>query len=181
MQAPRQIKAFNEKAAAYYEWAKHEGVDLYQQSILDQTSKLTELLGDKTVEQYLADLQLQAVNELVDIRDLLDQVFRALIPGLPEPELQVENIPHNILQGYQSGGYVSKKTLAWLGEREPEWIIPQSKMGQFGNITIAPSITIQTSGNVDEKKIAKATEEAIIYSFKHGKGRQVLKEVMQHG
>jgi len=177
------IKAFKESAATYYEWAMAEGISLYQEAIADQTEKLSQLLGDKTVEQYLADLQLAAVTELVEIRDLLDKVFHTLLPNLPAG--YGGEIVSGVFKepaGYQTGGYVPRKTLAWLGEREPEWIIPESKMNQFANqtITIAPNITIQTSGNVDERKIAKATEEAIIYSFKHGKGRQVLKEAMQH-
>jgi hypothetical protein len=165
------IKAFKEEAAQYYQWAMEEGNRLYAEAIAEQTEKLAAIIGDKTVEEYLADLQEQAVTQLEKIKSILKRVLEALLPGVP-------------IEGYASGGYASRPTLTWVAEKEPEWIIPQSKMGQVGStqsITIAPNITIQASGKVDAGQIAKATEEAIIKSFKYGKGRQVLKEAMSRG
>ena len=36
------------------------------------------------------------------------------------------------VEGYATGGWVMKPTFAMVGEREPELVIPKSKMGQGG-------------------------------------------------
>ena len=36
--------------------------------------------------------------------------------------------PEYYAPGYQEGGYVKEPTLAFVAEKEPEWIIPESKM-----------------------------------------------------
>ena len=44
----------------------------------------------------------------------------------------VPNIVKDLIPGFAQGGYVNKPTLAVVGEREPEYIIPESKMGSMG-------------------------------------------------
>ena len=59
------------------------------------------------------------------------------------------------LPGFATGGYVNRPTLAVVGEREPEYIIPESKMGSMGrgsNITIE---NFNTVTNATSQEIAE--------------------------
>jgi hypothetical protein len=177
-QMQAEIEAVKQQAAAYYEWLKNVGVKLYEAKIDELKQRLTELLGDKTVEQYLADLQLAAVTELAQIRKLLEKVWGEIL-DLGSP-LARRGSPFAV--AFATGGYVTKPTLALIGEREPEYVIPASKMKALTqNVTISPQITIVADRGADLQAIRREVEDAIVYSIKYGKARQALKEAVAYG
>lgn len=53
------------------------------------------------------------------------------------------------LPGFAEGGRVTQPTIAMIGEREPETIIPDSKRGAFGNTTQNISVTINGAYNIE--------------------------------
>jgi hypothetical protein len=163
-----EIQKVKQQAAEYYKWIKEIGTQLHLAKIEELKNRLSELLGDKTVEQYLADLQLAAVTELAQIRKLLESVW--------------SNILGKEIQTFATGGYVTRPTLALIGEREPEYIIPASKMRAYTqNITVSPQITIVADRGADLQAIRREVEDAIVYSIKYGKARQALKEAVAYG
>jgi hypothetical protein len=53
------------------------------------------------------------------------------------------------LPGFAEGGRVTRPTIAMIGEREPETIVPDSKRGAFGNTTQNISVTINGAYNIE--------------------------------
>ena len=162
------LQQIKDQAAQYYEWAMTTGAELYQSAISDMTTQLTSIIGDRTVEEYIADLQMQTVSELSSIKTILINIAGKF--GVP---------------GFAEGGYVTAPTLAWVGEKEPEFIIPKSKMQaikkEIQTITIAPQITINATGDASPMEIAKEVERILIQSIKYGKGKIAVKEALQYG
>ena len=62
--------------------------------------------------------------EVVNVKGLINDAF-GLAGGL------ISKVP-----GFATGGYVNKPTLAVIGEREPEYVIPESKMGSMGRASV---------------------------------------------
>jgi len=156
-----EYKAIYDEMMGWLQGIKEEAME-------ERMDNLSKIIGNKTVDEYLAKLQERAVTQLENISALLEKVLNKLLPGV---------------KGYQSGGYIPQRTLAWLGEREPEWVIPQSKMGRVGSQTVAitNNIMVHGSGNINEEKLGKEISNSIFFSLEHGKGKQILKKVMQFG
>jgi hypothetical protein len=158
------IRAAQEQAAVYYEWIQSQAAPLFQQKIDEMRTQLAGILGDKTAEQYLADLQFAAVNELVLIRKLLNDVAASLVPGF---------IPQ-----YQSGGYISRTGLAYLHSGEE--VIPANRKGDSTTTqTFIINNTINATGDASPREIGKAVEEVVMGSLKYGKLRKVVKEMVR--
>ncbi len=160
-----EIEAFKEASVKYYEWAMNEGIRLYQEKIDDLSEKLGDILGDKTMEEYLADLQLAAVTELIYIRDLLANIFANLFPNMPVPE-------------YQSGGLVGRTGLAYV--HQGETVIPAGQSAGAGNTTIQfnQTININDTKDLDEEKIAELSAEEVIRQLKYDKGRALVQDIV---
>lgn len=158
------IQTFKNEALDYYEWAKEEGIRIYQESISDMKDTLAGIIGDKTVEEYLADLQLAAVTELAKIRQLLTDLLLKTFPEAELPQMA-------------SGGITTRAIKAQLHANEA--VIPLDRSGAFG-VTIG-DININTSGNVNSQDLANTIENTIIHSIKYGKTRKVVKEVYAYG
>ncbi len=157
------IQEFKDEAAGYYQWAMDEGATLYKDQISELQQTLRDLIGDKTVGGYIQGLQDATVTELTNVQSAIYAL-------------------HFLLAGstYAEGGYVSKPTFALVGEKGPEWIIPQSKMGTNQNVKIdmaLPAITINAGDKASAKAIARTTEDMIIKSLKSGRIRKVVQEV----
>ncbi len=148
------IQAFKEEAAGYYQWAMEEGAKLYD----DQLSELGLLLESNEEGNQI----------LIHIHDVLNGISKGL--GIPVPALA-------------EGGYVTKPTLALLGEAGPEAVIPLSKMGsgqQYHTMSInisLPPITINAGEKTSPQGTARATEDIIVRSLKSGRIRKVVQEV----
>ena len=82
------------------------------------------------------------------------------IPGGP-PGSTPTDLPEEI-PGFASGAYVPSKTLAWVAEDEPEYVIPKSKMkGGFGGTTLnLGGITINGT-NLGPEEIGNALVVAV--------------------
>jgi hypothetical protein len=140
-----------------------------EDALEEKMDELGKIIGNKTVDEYLAKLQERAVTQLENISALLEKVLNKLLPGV---------------KGYQTGGYAATRQLAWIAEREPEWVIPQSKMGsRVGNqtVTINNNIVVSAEGKVDEKILGESIAKSIFFQLRFGKGRQIIKAVMQYG
>lgn len=161
-----EIQAVKNQAADAYEWIMNEGINIQVQHLEELKQRLDGILQGETVQEYIARKQQEAVEELKGIKATLEGIFYAAFPGLTIP-------------GYAEGGYVNSKQLAWVGEKEPEYIIPQSKM-KVGNTVISPQITINASGDATSKEIAREVEYILIQSLKYGKGKNVVREIA-HG
>lgn len=72
------------------------------------TDALDKISKDRTIE--------------IDIKFNEPEIPRSLIPD--------RNVPL-VPPGFGTGGFVSRPTLALIGESEPEWIVPQSRVGGF--------------------------------------------------
>jgi hypothetical protein len=77
------------------------------------------------------------INPLKAVLDLVGKVIGALgkIPGVSSIAGAVGGLVGKI-PGLAEGGIVTGPTLAMVGEAGPEAVIPLSRMGQMGNVTI---------------------------------------------
>jgi hypothetical protein len=77
------------------------------------------------------------INPLAAVLDLVGKVIGALgkIPGVSSIAGAVGGLVGKI-PGLAEGGIVTGPTLAMVGEAGPEAVIPLSRMGQMGNVTI---------------------------------------------
>lgn len=186
-----EIAAAKAQAAEWYQWLKDTGMPLYQASIDDMKEKLAGILGDKTVEQYLADLQLAAVTELAGIRDILSKIAAQLIPGF--------------VPSFANEGYVSKPTLAMIGDAagQGEWVLhdntvksmlrgmannyatppqygalPQERHFPVPNVNIGDINIFPKSGDAMgiAKEVRKELQKEIEYSLQHGTGRKIIQK-----
>lgn len=90
---------------------------------------------------------------------------------------------------FDSGGYVTSPTMGILSKNNvPEIVSPVpmlkrivSESNNGGNVTISPQITINTTGTINEKMLAKAINEEIVKTFKYDKGKKLVKKVIQYG
>jgi hypothetical protein len=92
----------------------------------------------KAMEFLGAGFQQFIINPLRAVLDLVGKVISALgkIPGVSSIAGAVGGLVGKI-PGLAEGGIVTSPTLAMIGEGgEPEAVIPLSKMGQMGNVTI---------------------------------------------
>lgn len=168
-QMQAELDALNREAAGYYEWARNEGMRLYQQKIDELRERLASIIGDKTVEEYLADLQLAAVTELIQIRDILQRIKDQL--GVNQP----------VIPSHKSGlDYVPYDNYPALLHRG-EMVLPSDVARRYkedsGGIVISPSITINTVKDIDEDRITGKILTAIEKSIKYGRLRTTIKEV----
>ena len=143
----------------------------------DLEAALKAVIGDQTVGEYIEQLS-------KDVTNALKLVQQAFIDAFEEA------LGHKI-PGYSAeGGYFPNKYLTWVAEKEPEYIIPASKMDAVfarrqsannSNITIAPSITVQIQGDVaDPHKIAEEIELVLVDSIRHGNAGEAVKERMKY-
>lgn len=200
------IEAFKQNAAQYYEWAMSEGMRLYQEKLDELKEKLGDILGELTLQEYIALKQKEATEALQALREWADNYWtnmQAILSGggggttLPSPTPSPTPTPsdtcpicgatrgqHMAWCPYANewlgaaGGLVTRTTKMVVGEAGPEWIIPLSKMKEFQqpDIVVAPQITINSSGQATAEEIAHEVERQIVYSLKYGKARAIMRE-----
>ena len=158
-------------------------IDLYRQQLEemqgqkdDLEAALKAVIGDQTVGEYIQNLRDDVVQALKNVQKAFIDAFE-------------EALGHDI-PGYATGGYVERRQLAWVAEKESEYIIPASKMDavfarqQSANnstITIAPSITVQIQGDTaDPHRIAEEIELVLVDSIRHGNAGEAVKERMKY-
>ena len=158
-------------------------IDLYRQQLEemqgqkdDLEAALKAVIGDQTVGEYIQNLRDDVVQALKNVQKAFIDAFE-------------EALGHDI-PGYATGGYVERRQLAWVAEKESEYIIPASKMDavfarrQSANnstITIAPSITVQIQGDTaDPHRIAEEIELVLVDSIRHGHAGEAVKERMKY-
>lgn len=121
---------------------------------------LTEGLGgaiDKVEEMFG-----NVISFLAGIPGRIDDIFRGLWDHLPKPPDWLPGIPGTSafmapIPGLASGGIVSRPTVAMLGERGPEAVVPLSDLR---GMTI--NVTIQHSGlGVDSPRLQRDLVEAL--------------------
>lgn len=66
---------------------------------------------------------------------------------------------------FGDGGYVNQPTLAVVGERGGEYIVPEGKMGQGGGLNITVPIQLMYSGGADEDSLQAALEPVAMRVF----------------
>lgn len=188
-QMDAELKGVRLEAAGYYEFLKAEGEKQYDAAIAeaekaktDNEILLREIIGNPliTANEHLVNLE----NICIQGLGLVANTFKSVMGGI-FLNLDFSNLPQ-----FQSGGYVSKPTLAWVGEKEPEWIIPQSKMQtQTGNTTknitvniSLPPITINASGDAKPTEIAKEINKELVYAVRYdGKLREEIQNLVKYG
>lgn len=73
----------------------------------------------------------------------------------------------NIIDSNADGGYVSTPRLSWVAEKEPEYIIPESKMKEVyprnGNVTININVEGGISSDYDVERIANKLADLNIF------------------
>ena len=159
------IQAFKDSAVQYYQWAEDEGAKLYQDAIAEREDQLKAIIGNGTVEQFIAQLKDETITELQKIGNTLDSILATFT-----------NIPQSA-----GGAYFSGPSLTWVGEKGPEYVIPQSKMGAGQNVIInmaLPPITINAGDKASPAETARKTEDVIIRSIKGGRIRKAVQEAV---
>jgi len=137
---------------------------------LDAAARLQAVLGDKTFDQFIAEKQAQVVTELQSlnavIRDFLNRLVGGVVPS-PVGLIGGGGGPIGLI-GFQHGtDYVPRTGLALL--HEGEMVVPRAmaegvrRGGGSGDvtITIAPTITMHVSGDVNTAKLTRQMDEAL--------------------
>jgi TP901 family phage tail tape measure protein len=149
-----EIEEANEEAAGFFKWLQEQGLqahlDLLGEQKEEQTTlreKLeTALGGAADVAAFIAEKQRQAVEELENIKDKLQDIFDA-ITGVPEGQTGIQSVPYTGLYKLHQG----------------EEVIPSGGISKSGNkvinITLSPVFNVQASGEVDEEELAEAITE----------------------
>lgn len=77
--------------------------------------------------------------------------------------LATDKAERNLIDSNADGGYVSTPRLSWVGEKEPEYIIPESKMDRVYKNGSPVNITINVEGGIssdyDVERIAQKLSE----------------------
>uniref|UniRef100_A0A6H1ZA05 Putative tail protein n=1 Tax=viral metagenome TaxID=1070528 RepID=A0A6H1ZA05_9ZZZZ len=186
------IAAFKAEAAKYYQWAQEEGIRLYQEKIDELKDKLREIVGDEDIETYLDNLELATIEQLQDLKELTGNLMKGLLEGDTAYLEEIRDTGNDILNTIlkwdipklASGGYVTKPTLAIVGESGPEHIIPdrdlRSSSTGYHTMTVAPTIIINVNEIKDEQTMRRLTEkvkQAVFDSIHYGEGRTLVKKV----
>jgi TP901 family phage tail tape measure protein len=162
-----QSTAIDEQILAYQAQIKDlpEQQDAQNKAIDELEGQLQAIIGNGTVEQFIAQLKGETIAELQKIENTLGSILYAFT-----------NIPQSA-----GGNYFTRPSLTWVGEKGPEYIIPQSKMGAGQNVIInmaLPPITINAGDKASPYEIARATEDVVIKSIKGGRVRKAIQEAV---
>ena len=205
-QMQAEIEAFKQSSVHYYEWAMTEGTRLYQEKLDMLKEKLGEILGELTLQEYIALKQKEATDALQSLKSWADSYWtnlqsvlaggQAAQPNSPTPApispapsetCPICNTPGGQHQAWcpyaqswfgASGGIVTRATRAVIGEAGAEAVIPLSKLKDYTtNVSISPTINITATGNISPVTLAKTIEQVIINSIKYGKSRKVIQEM----
>ena len=201
------IEAFKADAAKYYEWAQGEGMRLYQEKLDMLKEKLGEILGELTLQEYIALKQKEATDALQSLKSWADSYWtnlqsvlaggQAAQPNSPTPApispapsetCPICNTPGGQHQAWcpyaqswfgASGGIVTRATRAVIGEAGAEAVIPLSKLKDYTtSVSISPTINITANGNVSPVTLSKTIEQVLVNSIKYGKGRKAIQEII---
>jgi len=131
----------------------------------------TKAMNEEYVERETATaVHVAAINRITeDLKDrvvTITTVHRTITEGgglsFPGPPVAQGSIP-----GFQHGGIVTKPTLAMLGERGPEAVVPLNKMGGAGGITVIFQGPVY--GMYDfETQVTRAVRDAALAGGFHG-------------
>ncbi len=182
-----ELSSLNVSATQYYQWAMGAGAEAYRKNIEDLQNKLQIVTGDKPVGIYLEDLKQITITELEGVKTRLDGILAAFTTSLSPKEaiekevraiaipLFMPNFLKNIPQ-LAEGGYVTRPTIALIGEAGPEYIVPEKKTSTPGKtvqyISISPNITVNAKKEVDENQIARKLMDLTEASIVGGKLKQ---------
>jgi TP901 family phage tail tape measure protein len=177
-EAEERRKNLDVQAGAYYQLILDSGSWIYAAQKSAVADALWSVIGDKTVGQYLTDLQTATVTQLTTLNLTMGNIYNRLIGADTNAE----------------GGFAATRTLSWLAEKEPEYIVPVSKVGSFAaafmpysaayapaggdggnrsiNVTVAPVITITATGSAKADDIAHEVESIMIKSVRSGRFRK---------
>lgn len=121
----------------------------------------------QTVGSVIFDVKEKVVSALDDIAGAIDKVGNAIknYPGFFEgfgeyvyDKLHGEDIPE-----FANGGRVTKPTYALIGEKEPETVVPDSKLGMLGGVTININVEGGISSDYDVERIANKLADLNIF------------------
>ena len=138
-EAAARLKAIDDEARAYYEWAQTEGLRLQEEWRAEQVALLEELTGGVPLQEFIAQRQAEATELLGNIRDDL-RTFLDLLAG-------------NVVGGGAGGGGGGGN-----GPRDPGDIIPRGGSVGAGSITVPLAIDF----NVDGAKFGRYVAEVVI-------------------
>ena len=171
----------------YYKDLKDAGSAIYQNETAAVTAALRAVMGDEftngTFEGYFLNLAQYTGTHLTWINDTMTDIAGAM------------DVP-----GYAEGGQAMYRQLAWLGEHEPESIVPFSKWPEIVsaigaanggsyrprseagnvtmNVTVAPHVVVEGGSSASPKDTAEAVVDVCVRSVKEGRlGRAIKEEV----
>lgn len=68
------------------------------------------------------------------------------------------------IPAFAKGGYVTSPTLALVGERGPEYILPEKKLQQMGNV----NVVVNVAGDADAPKVKRVVEDSLSEMMQRG-------------
>ncbi|MEM3541207.1 MAG: phage tail tape measure protein [Candidatus Bilamarchaeaceae archaeon] len=125
----------------------------------DSIKKAFEGFYEKWIKPWLEPL-LNGLQKVINFFKQIFDFFKNVGSKISATLNPAGNTAEITLGGFASGGYVSKPTLAWVAEKEPEYIIPQSKMGF--NIVY----NIQTNTSQDLLSILQLHDNLLVNKIK---------------
>lgn len=168
-----EIQALKNEAAANYQWLQQQGMAAYQEQLdakvsdrQHQQDLLNSIVGPFGVDGWITQKQQAAVDELKALKATLKAGFEAAFPGVTVP-------------AFASGAYVTKPTIALIGEKGPEYVIPAGKMASAGKVEFNLNVTV--SGDASPQEVAAALIELVEDEMKYGKLGKVAVERVKNG
>ena len=172
--------------ANYYKDLKDAGSAIYQNQTAAVKKALQDVIGDRrTVEGYLEELAQFTGTHLQDINTTMEAIAQNM--GIT---------------AYAEGGRAMYRQLAWVGEHEPESIVPFSKWpeivqavravrepplrngGSAGpvtmNVTVAPNVIVEGGSSASPKDTAEAVVDVCVRSVKEGRLGKAIKEEVRY-
>jgi len=132
---------------------------------------LATILGDKSLDQFMAEKQLETTELLKGIQETLRNYLGSLLTAVGV------NVP-----AMASGGYVPASpggTLVRLGEGgRGEWVVPEGRGGGSGKteIVFAPNITVHADSTTNGRKVAQDMIPILLEAVRMGPVRKEIQD-----
>lgn len=178
-QMQSEIEAFQQSMVDAYKMIEERYLVAYEEYMKSLESKLDEL-------EYL---DLMHKDNVVQGATLVAQLGEAMrhtnLLGLIADYTAAMAWTLGNMPALADGAYINRPTVALIGERGPEWVIPANifnggSAGPSGdvNITVQPTIHITADGEgINGRDLGEQVSRAVVYSLKYGEGRQVVKDI----